>query len=108
MSYIDELKHAIRREHGCEAEHAATVPVREVFQGQSVWDGAVEVFEVRGHAQARRCFAWAHTEEGELEARYFTVLELPPIDSPQTAVKAALLREIKAAQLERGSQQARA
>lgn len=107
MSYIEELKDIIRREHGCEAEHAETVPVREVFQGQTLWDGAVEVFELNGHAQARRCFAWAHAEEDEREARYFTALALPPIDSPQAAVKAALRREIKAEQMEREPEQAR-
>jgi hypothetical protein len=103
MSYIEQLKEIIRREHGCEAEHEATVPVREVAQGLRLWEGTVEVFELRGHAEARRCFAWAHAEEDEERKRYFTALERPPIDSPQTAVKAALLRELLAERSERAA-----
>lgn len=93
MSYVEELKKVIRQLHGCEADHAETVPVKEVFQGQTVWDGEVEVFNIRGHPKARRCYAWAHeTDEGK---RYVAVLELPPVESAQTAVRAAIVDEAR-------------
>lgn len=96
MDYIGELKKVFRRLHGCEAEHAATVPVKEVFQGQTVWEGEVEVFNLRGHPKAKRGYAWAHAMgEDDGGKRYVAVLELPPVESAQTAVRAAIVDEIK-------------
>ena len=91
--YIGELKEAIRLLHSCEAEHVETVSVNETFQGQPVWQGEVEVFNLRGHPTARRAYAWSHeTDKGK---RYVAVLELPPIDSPRAAVRAAIVEEAK-------------
>ena len=68
----------------------------EEFQGETVWQGEVEVFDIRGHPKAKRAYAWAHaTGENDKARRYVAVLELPPVDSPQTAVKAAVMAEIK-------------
>jgi hypothetical protein len=96
MDYIGELKKVIRQLHGCEADYAETVPVKEVFQGQTVWEGEVEVFNIRGHPKARRCYAWAHaTGEDDKGKRYVAVLELPPVVSAQTAVRAAIIDEAR-------------
>lgn len=96
MDYIGELRKVIRQLHGCEADHAETVPVKEVFQGQTVWEGEVEVFNIRGHPKARRCYAWAHpTGEDDKGKRYVAVLELPPVDSAQKAVRAAIVDEAR-------------
>jgi len=96
MEYIDELRDAIQSLHGCEAEHVATLPVKEVFQGQTVWQGDVEAFDLRGHPTAKRCYAWAHaTGTGDKDKRYVAVLELPPVDSAQTAVRAAIIDEAR-------------
>jgi len=35
----------IRKLHGAESAHVETVPVVETFQGQTVWEGEVEVFD---------------------------------------------------------------
>jgi len=96
MAYIDELKNAIRRLHGCEASHVSTLPVKEVFQGQTVWEGEVEVFNLRGHPIAKRCYAWAHVlGESDKAKRYVAVLEIPPVNSAQAAVKAAIVDEAR-------------
>lgn len=96
MDYLDELKNVIRRLHGCEADHVRTMPVTESFQGQIVWQGEVEVFNLRGHPKAKICYAWAHaTGEADQGKRYVAVLELPPVDSAQTAVRAAIVDEAK-------------
>lgn len=96
MSYIDELKEAIHNLHGCEADHVETVPVKEVFRGQTVWQGDVEVFNIRGHPKATRAYAWAHaTGEDDKGKRYVAVLEIPPVDSAQKAVRAAIVEEAK-------------
>lgn len=96
MDYITELQNAIRRLHGCESEYVETVPVTETFEGQTVWKGEVEVFDIRGHPSATTAYAWAHaTGQNDQSKRYVAVLKLPPVTSPQTAVQAAVVAEIK-------------
>jgi hypothetical protein len=52
------------------------------------WDGVVETFELGGHPKAKRCHAWSYEENGETQ--YVIVLELPPVDSAESAVKVAI------------------
>jgi hypothetical protein len=92
-SDITELQNAIRAVHGCESTHIETVPVTEAFKGQVAWDGEVEVFRLKGHAKADRCFAWAYDEGGK--RKVMAVLEIPPVDGPETAVKAAIAASAK-------------
>ena len=94
--YIAELQAAFLKLHGCDAVYLETVPVVEEFQGKTIWQGDVEVFELQGHPKATRGYGWSHvTGEHDQGRRYFTILELPPVDSPQTAVKAAIMSEIQ-------------
>ena len=96
MDYIAELQAAILNLHGCKTKYVETVPVTETFQGETVWQGEVEVFETHDHPKAKRIYAWGHaTGENDQARRYITVLELPPVDSPQTAVRAGIVSEIK-------------
>lgn len=39
MTYLEELKDVIRRLHDADATHVESVPVKEVFQGKTVWEG---------------------------------------------------------------------
>lgn len=93
--YIEELKAAILNVHGAQATHVETVPVTEEFQGETVWQGEVEVFTIRGHPKANRVYGWGFTVNENQGRKYVAVLEVPPVDSPQTAVKAAVVSEIK-------------
>ena len=94
-SYIEELKDTIRRLHGVDSTHVGTVPVVESFQGQTVWNGEVEVFDVYGHPKAKQAYAWAHETEDPNRPRYVTVLSVPPINSPEAAVKAVIVHDYK-------------
>jgi len=94
--YVEELKDVIRRLHGVEATHVESVPVKEMFQGQTVWEGIVEVFDLAGHATAHRVYAWAHeTDDPDKPIRHVTVLHLHPIKSAQDAVRAVILQEAR-------------
>ena len=93
--YIEEIKAVFMVTHGYEASYVETVPVREEFQGETIWEGDVEVFDLTGHPKAKRGYGWGYIATDEGGRRYFTVLELSPIDSPQTAVQAAIMSEIK-------------
>ena len=54
MTYIEELRDVIRRLHGVESSHVESVPVKETFQGKTVWEGIVEVFELKDHPKAEK------------------------------------------------------
>jgi hypothetical protein len=64
-----------------------------MFWQKVAWDGVVEVFRLAGHPKAKRCYAWSFTEGKE--TRFVTVLEIPPVESAQTAVRAAIASEAK-------------
>jgi len=93
--YIERLQKAIKDLHGCESEHVETVPVHETFQGQTVWRDNVEVFEIKGHPKAVRCYAWAFAfGTGKEYERFYAVLQLPPVLTATDAVRAAIASEV--------------
>lgn len=99
MDYIGELRSTIQRLHRCDASHTRTETVKQVINGQVLWDGRVEVFALLGHDRALRCYAWGHLHDaGQWEVT--TVLAIPPVISASTAVLAAVgakLREQESA-----------
>src|SRR5689334_2424373 len=91
MNYIELLRDNIKKLHGCDSKHIKTVTVNESFQGQLVWQGEVEVFELKDHPKARRCYAWSHSAGRDGKGvRYVAVLEVPPVTSPLSAVQATV------------------
>jgi len=59
-----------------------SVPIKEEFQGKTVWDGIVEVFDLSGHPRAFRAYAWAHdTDDPTNPRRHVTGLHVHPIRS---------------------------
>jgi hypothetical protein len=96
QTYLERLKLAVEQLHGCAAVYASTVPVHEVFRGQTVWRGQVEVYDITGHPKAKRCYAWSHREgprdQGE---RFVAVLEIPPVKDAKTAVQASIMADGK-------------
>jgi hypothetical protein len=40
------------------------------------------------HLKAKRCYAWKYQEDGKI--KFTAVLELPPVESAETAVKVAI------------------
>lgn len=91
MIRINELREAVEVMQRCRAVHVESVPVIEMFGEQTVWEGVVEVFDITEHPQAERCYAWSFPEGAE--TRFVTVLEIPPVESPQTAVRASIASE---------------
>jgi hypothetical protein len=77
VSNLGTLGAAIVRLAPCEdAAHVSTAPVKDVFQGKTVWEGDVEVFMLTGHPKAERCYAWAYRDSSG-KTHYTVVLELP-------------------------------
>src|SRR5215212_8082920 len=82
---IIELQNAIRETHGCESRWEASVRVEQNFEAKTSWSGIVEVFRLIGHPKAKYAYAWTHSEGNQNKAA--VVLKIPPVDSPQAAVK---------------------
>jgi hypothetical protein len=96
VNHIEELRETIRRLHDADATHVDSVPVKETFQGKTVWEGVVEVFELRGHPKATRLYAWMHdTDDPKKPKRHVTVLHLAPITSAVDAVRASIIQEYR-------------
>jgi hypothetical protein len=99
QEYLTRLKLAVEHLHGAGATWRETVPVHEVFRGQTVWQGQVEVFDLIGHPKAKRAYAWSHREgKNDQGERFVAVLEIPPVDSAQRAVQASILADAKTPQ----------
>jgi hypothetical protein len=92
MQEHEALRKAIRDLHGADSTWLESVPVHETFQGQTVWDGTVEVFELVGHPKAKRAYAWSYATEGT-KRRFYAVLELGPVTDAATAVRAAIVSD---------------
>ena len=94
--YLDRLQVTVQQLHNCSATWRESVPVKEVFNGETLWNGDVEVFDLTGHPKAKRAFGWSHPDGVDNKTeRFVTVLEIPPVDSPETAVKMAIYSDIK-------------
>jgi hypothetical protein len=77
-----ELQHAVERMHTCKATLAQSVPVTETFEGKTVWEGVVHVFDLKAHvAGASRAYAWSSPIEGSDKRRFFAVLHQGPVTS---------------------------
>lgn len=95
-SAIKELGETIRKLHGVKATHIKSVPVKETFRGQIVWLGKVEVFKLKGHPKTDKAYAWEHETDDPLHPiRQVTVLHIPPVTSPELAVRAAIAKEYR-------------
>jgi hypothetical protein len=89
LDYLTRLQFAILQAHDCDAVHNQTVHVHEIFEEKTVWKGEVEVFDLEGHAEAKKCYAWAYEAKGHGE-KIVIVLEKQLVNSPRLAVKAAI------------------
>jgi hypothetical protein len=92
MTYLEDLRDMISQVHGADATHVESVPVKKTVHGKTVWEGIVEVFDLRGHPTASRAYAWTHhKDDPNNPLRHVTILHLHPIKSAQDAVNAAII-----------------
>lgn len=97
QEYLGRLKLVIEHLHKCGATWRESVSVSETFRGNTIWRGEVEVFDLTGHPKAKRAYGWSHPEGDDNKGeRFVAVLEIPPVESAQTAVKVSIVSDIKA------------
>lgn len=92
---IKELQNAILNLHGCKATWIKSIPVKETFKGETVWEGVVQVFDLIDHPTAKKCYAWSYIVDGSEKKKFIAVLNQHPVDSPVEAVKAFIVSEYK-------------
>ncbi len=86
---LARFQDAIRATHGTQSQLLTRESVVEEFEGETVWAGEVLVFALKGHPTAHLCYAW------EVDGKVTAVLGEPPIDSPQAAVRAAIVSDAR-------------
>jgi hypothetical protein len=91
---LELIQKAVEKAAECPATHLESASVVEGFRDQIMWQGVVEVFALQGHAKAKRAYGWQSGEDKD--ARFVAVLEIPPVDSPNTAVRAAIASKVRA------------
>ena len=61
-----------------------------------MWQGEVEVFDLHGHPTAEHAYGWSHREgENDQGERFVAVLEIPPVESAVTVVRASIMADAK-------------
>lgn len=87
--YLRDLSEAVSALHDCQCSHVKTSHVHEMMDGETVWQGDVEIFTLTGHPKATQAFAWSWEDDAG-EEQFIAVLNVPPINSPREAVQAAI------------------
>lgn len=86
----DQLKQAVEAQLGGTATFVQSVPVYESSKWQTTWNGSVHVFNLADSpCGASRAYAWS-SGHPDGSRRFVTVPHIPPVSSPQEAVKTSL------------------
>lgn len=92
----DQLKQAVESQHGGTATFVQAVPVHESHKGQTVWNGAVQVYDLKDSPSgATRAYAWSYQRDNG-KRRFMAVLHAGPVTGTWKAVRAAIVAEARA------------
>lgn len=81
---IERIQSLLERRYRIKAVPLSSVPVREVFDGDFVWEGIVETFVVLDKPGIRRAYGWLTAAP---DPECIILLEIPPVAGPHTAVR---------------------
>jgi hypothetical protein len=96
QEYLDRLQAAVLKLFNCGAVWHSTVSVHEIFKGETLWQGDVEVFVLLKHPKAKRAYVWNRWDGEEDErSQFVAVLEIPPVVSAETAVGVQIVKDAK-------------
>ena len=96
---IERARVAIEDLHGGRASFSQSVHVVEEAEGERVWGGDVYVFALEGHPSAEKAYAWSAPLPGSEKRRFYAMLHEGPVDSPEKAVRAAIVQALRARKL---------
>lgn len=95
MCYISDAKAAVQRLHNCTAVHVETVPVSQSHNGDTIWDGNVEVFALEGCVEADCCYVWGRPGDRRNTQDFISVPASREAKTPTAAILAVLEWEAK-------------
>ena len=86
----DQLKNAIEAQHGGRATFVRSVPVHHSLRGKTLWNGAVQVFDLAENAEgATRAYAWSQGS-ADGQRRFHIIVDGGTVTGPREAVSAFL------------------
>lgn len=91
---MDDILQAVERLHGCRATYRESVEISEKFEGSPVWEGVVHIFNT-DRADTDTCYAWSSPIEGSAKRKFYAVLKIQPVNSPQDAVRASIVADYR-------------
>jgi hypothetical protein len=83
------LADTLLRLYGCRAVWESSKAVRIDHQGRIIWKGEVHTYELLGHLEATKAYAWRHRTDAGRE-RSVAILGGPQVKSPEAAVRASI------------------
>ena len=86
---ISTFQAAILATHRSRSELRVRVPVSESFEGETVWEGEVLVFDLLDHPTATTVYAWSVDEQ------VTAVLHEGPVNSAAAAVRASIAEQFQ-------------
>ena len=97
---VESIHRAVEATGNCRATHLHSVQVMR-HKDELVYGGVVEVFDLHGHPQSKRAYAWQRKLNGKNDVQYTVVLATGTVDSANAAVQAAIISEEKNASNEK-------
>jgi len=95
MDTEDELRTHIEHLLSCKVvKYLGQTEIKEEFEGQTIWEGIVHTYNV-DHPDTDTCYAWSSPIEGSDKNKIYAVLHIPPVDSPQKAVRASIISDYR-------------
>jgi len=89
---IEETRLAIECIHNCQASHYEDVVVVEKYGPKTLWKRVVHTFHIEEKPKTDICYAWSSPIKGATKRRYYAILKIPPINSPEKTVRAAIVQ----------------
>ena len=78
LRYLERLRQSVERSQRCLARHTGTTVLPGRMNDSGGSRQKVEMYELDGHAEALRCFAWAEPAANEYcRERFVCILDLP-------------------------------
>jgi hypothetical protein len=91
---IEQIRAAVELHANCQATHIQSLHVKERFNARNVWEGVVEVFAIDGNPEAKQAYGW-QTKNDNGGSDTTVVLGVPPVNSAQAAVRAAIVAQAR-------------
>ena len=90
-SSAEYIRLAVEGLHDCKAEFKEKVHVTETFEGETVWEGDVYIFDIFDNPESDICYAWSSPIPQSDQQRYYAVLHQGSVKSAKDAVKTSIL-----------------